>query len=96
MKLLPNVSASVPFEDHMSEGVGGVAGSLTIDRTMQAADPITRGNGVFDSSTNLAMAELCICTSFLAFAQSVRLHVHVVSHACRHAASVAAKLGREK
>lgn len=54
-------------------------GPLTLGCACQASDPITQGPGAFDATTKLAIAEIVICTSFLAFAQSVRLHVHVVS-----------------
>ena len=75
-----------------------MGGPLTMLCTMQADDPITRGNGAFISNTKLAVAELAICTSFLAFAQSVRLHVHVVcrEHTLLNALIVAADLGCEK
>lgn len=44
----------------------------------QAADPIQRGPGCFDATTKLAIGEVVILFSFLAFAQSIRMMNHLV------------------
>ena len=55
---------------------------------LQVNDPITRGPGLFDPTTKLAICEFVILFSFLAFAQSIRMMNHLVStplalpHAC--------------
>lgn len=46
---------------------------------VQAADPMTRGPGFFDATTKLAIGEVVILFSFLAFAQSIRMMNHLVS-----------------
>jgi hypothetical protein len=46
---------------------------------LQMADPITRGAGLFDPTTKLAICEFVILFSFLAFAQSIRMMNHLVS-----------------
>ncbi|CAL8464928.1 g4463 [Coccomyxa elongata] len=47
-----------------------------LDR-IAAADPIQRGPGCFDATTKLAIGEVVILFSFLAFAQSIRMMNHL-------------------
>ncbi|EIE20543.1 hypothetical protein COCSUDRAFT_43963 [Coccomyxa subellipsoidea C-169] len=47
-----------------------------LDR-IAAADPITKGPGFFDATTKLAIGEVVILFSFLAFAQSIRMMNHL-------------------
>ncbi|BDA50531.1 hypothetical protein COCOBI_16-2070 [Coccomyxa sp. Obi] len=50
-----------------------------VDRldSIAAADPIQRGPGCFDATTKLAIGEVVILFSFLAFAQSIRMMNHL-------------------